>query len=160
TSALSDHETELLFALIARLKAGGAAIVYISHRMGEVFAIGDRITVLRDGRRIGEVRPAESSPDQLVRMMVGRTVDTSYPRHFAEKPGELLLEVTGLSAATGIGGIDLVVRRGEIVGLCGLAGSGRTEVARAIFGADKVSGGQIVFDGMVKSGGPDEAAAL
>jgi ribose transport system ATP-binding protein len=160
TSALSDRETELLFALIARLKAAGVAIIYISHRMAEVFAIGDRITVLRDGRRIGEVRPAGTSPDQLVRMMVGRTVDMSYPRSFAEKPGDVLLEVKDLSAATGIAGIDLVVRRGEIVGLCGLAGSGRTEVVRAIFGADKKRGGQIVFDGMEKSGGPDEAAAL
>jgi ribose transport system ATP-binding protein len=160
TSALSDRETELLFALIARLKAAGVAIVYISHRMAEVFAIGDRITVLRDGRRIGEVRPAETSPGELVRMMVGRTVDMSYPRHFTQKPGDVLLEVKGLSAATGIAGIDLVVRRGEIVGLCGLAGSGRTEVARAIFGADKMSGGQLLFDGKQKSGGPDEAAAL
>jgi ribose transport system ATP-binding protein len=160
TSALSDRETELLFALIARLKAGGAAIVYISHRMAEVFAIGDRITVLRDGRRIGEVRPADTSPDQLVRMMVGRNVDMSYPRNFSEKPGDVLLEVKGLSAATGIAGIDLAVRRGEIVGLCGLVGSGRTEVARAIFGADKIVGGQIIFNGKEKSGGPDEAAAL
>ncbi len=80
TAALSDRETELLFALIARLKADGVAIVYISHRMAEVFALGDRITVLRDGRRIEEVRPADVTPDRLVRMMVGRTVDMTYPR--------------------------------------------------------------------------------
>ena len=158
TAALSDHETELLFALIARLKADGVAIVYISHRMAEVFALGDRITVLRDGRRIDEIRPGDASPDQLVRMMVGRTVDTSYPRHFAETPGKVLLEVKGLAAASGISDIDLEVRAGEIVGLCGLVGSGRTEVVRAIFGADKVTAGEIIFDGQRTSGGPDHAA--
>src|SRR6202171_3126175 len=158
TAALSDRETELLFALIARLKADGVAIVYISHRMAEVFALGDRITVLRDGRRIDEVRPGDASPDQLVRMMVGRTVDMSYPRHFAEKPGKVLLEVKGLAAASGISDIDLEVRAGEIVGLCGLVGSGRTEVVRAIFGADKVTAGEIIFDGQRISGGPDQAA--
>jgi ribose transport system ATP-binding protein len=158
TAALSDRETELLFALIARLKADGVAIIYISHRMAEVFALGDRITVLRDGRRIDQVRPGDASPDQLVRMMVGRTVDMSYPRHFAETPGKLLLEVRGLAAASGISDIDLEVRAGEIVGLCGLVGSGRTEVVRAIFGADKVTAGEIIFDGQQTSGGPDQAA--
>jgi ribose transport system ATP-binding protein len=158
TAALSDRETELLFGLIARLKADGVAIVYISHRMAEVFALGDRITVLRDGRRIDEVRPGDASPDQLVRMMVGRTVDMSYPRHFAEKPGKVLLEIKGLAAASGISDIGLEVRAGEIVGLCGLVGSGRTEVARAIFGADKVTAGEIIFDGQRTSGGPDQAA--
>jgi ribose transport system ATP-binding protein len=158
TAALSDRETELLFGLIARLKADGVAIVYISHRMAEVFALGDRITVLRDGRRIDEVRPGDASPDQLVRMMVGRTVDMSYPRHFAEKPGKVLLEIRGLAAASGISDIDLEVRTGEIVGLCGLVGSGRTEVARAIFGADRVTAGEIIFDGQRTSGGPDQAA--
>src|SRR5262245_5277594 len=102
TAALSDRETELLFALIGRLKADGVSIVYISHRMAEVFALGDRITVLRDGRRIDGVRPAEVTPDQLVRMMVGRNVDMTYPRNFAEKPGEVLLRVKGLTSPTGI----------------------------------------------------------
>ncbi len=142
TAALSDRETELLFALIARLKADGVSIVYISHRMAEVFALGDRITVLRDGRRIDGVRPADVTPDQLVRMMVGRTVDMTYPRNFADKPGELLLEVKGLTSPTGISDINIEVRRGEIVGLCGLVGSGRSEVARAIFGADPVDLGR------------------
>jgi len=160
TAALSDRETELLFALIARLKADGVAIIYISHRMAEVFALGDRITVLRDGRRIAEVRPSNVSADDLVRMMVGRTVDMSYPRNFASAAGPVLLEVKGLCAATGISDIDLVVRRGEIVGLCGLVGSGRTEVVRAIFGADQPTGGTIVFDGREKQGGPEEAASL
>jgi ribose transport system ATP-binding protein len=160
TAALSDRETELLFELIRKLKADGVAIIYISHRMAEVFALGDRITVLRDGRRVGEVDPARATPDELVRMMVGRNVDMSYPRHFVEEPGQVLLEVKGLSAPTGISDIDLVVREGEVVGLCGLVGSGRTEVVRAIFGADPASAGRIIFDGREKSGGPDEAARL
>ncbi|CCE06255.1 fused D-ribose transporter subunits of ABC superfamily: ATP-binding components [Bradyrhizobium sp. STM 3843] len=158
TAALSDREAELLFALIARLKADGVAIVYISHRIAEVFALGDRITVLRDGRRIDNLRPADVTPDQLVRMMVGRNVDMTYPRHFAERPGELLLEVKGLSSTTGISDINIEVRRGEIVGLCGLVGSGRTEVARAIFGADSILEGEIIFDGQPVSGEPDIAA--
>jgi ribose transport system ATP-binding protein len=160
TAALSDRETDLLFALIGRLKADGVAIIYISHRMAEVFSLGDRITVLRDGRRIGELHPGDVSTDQLVRMMVGRTVNISYPRTFAAEAGPVLLEVKGLSAATGITNIDLVVRRGEVVGLCGLVGSGRSEVVRAIFGADKATAGRITFDGREKSGGPDEAARL
>jgi ribose transport system ATP-binding protein len=160
TAALSDRESELLFALIRRLKADGVAIIYISHRMAEVFALGDRITVLRDGRRVGEVDPAGVTADELVRMMVGRSVDMSYPRHFSERPGKVLLDVKGLSAPTGISDIDLVVREGEIVGLCGLVGSGRTEVVRAIVGADAATKGRIIFDGREKSGGPDEAARL
>jgi ribose transport system ATP-binding protein len=160
TAALSDRETELLFALIRRLKADGVAIIYISHRMAEVFALGDRITVLRDGRRIGEVRPSEATPDELVRMMVGRSVDMSYPRHFATSPGPVVLEVRDVAAATGISGINLTVRAGEIVGLCGLVGSGRTEVVRAIFGADPLTRGEVRFQGKPKHGGPDEAARL
>lgn len=158
TAALSDRESELLFALIARLKADGVSIVYISHRMAEVFALGDRITVLRDGRRIDGVRPVDVTPDQLVRMMVGRTVDMTYPRNFADKPGDVLLQVKGLTSPSGISDINIEVRRGEIVGLCGLVGSGRTEVARAIFGADPVASGEIVFDGKPISGEPDIAA--
>jgi ribose transport system ATP-binding protein len=158
TAALSDRETELLFALIARLKADGVSIVYISHRMAEVFALGDRITVLRDGRRIDGVRPADVTPDHLVRMMVGRNVDITYPRNFAERPGEVLLQVKGLTSPNGLSDINIEVRRGEIVGLCGLIGSGRTEVARAIFGADPVTGGEIIFDGKPIAGEPDVAA--
>jgi ribose transport system ATP-binding protein len=159
TAALSDRETERLFATMRQLQAQGVAIVYISHRMAEVFALGDRITVLRDGRNAGQALPGETTPDELVRMMVGRSVDMSYPRHFAETPGDIVLEVTGLSAANGIRDIDLVVRAGEIVGLCGLVGSGRTEVARAIFGADPVTAGEIRVFGQLRTGGPDKAAA-
>ena len=91
-------------------------------------------------------------------MMVGRTVDMTYPRNFADRPGEVLLQVKGLTSLTGISDINIEVRRGEIVGLCGLVGSGRSEVARAIFGADPVTSGEVIFDGKPISGEPDVAA--
>lgn len=159
TSALSDRETERLFAVISRLKADGVAIVYISHRMAEVFEIGDRITVLRDGKRVGSMLPGETNPNALVELLVGRSVDLSYARNF-KTPGDVVLEVKGLSAPSGIEGIDLVVRAGEIVGLCGLVGSGRTEVARAIFGADPKSAGEIHLFGKPVATTPETATAM
>ncbi len=156
TAALSDRESEQLFAMIGRLKADGVAIVYISHRMAEVFALGDRVSVLRDGKLVSSVLPHEASPAELVRLMVGRTVDMTYPRTF-RAPGEVMLDVRNLSAATGIADITLTVRAGEIVGLAGLVGSGRTEVARAIFGADRPSGGEIRVFGEVHSGRVEDA---
>jgi len=159
TAALSERESEQLFRVMARLKTQGVAIVYISHRMAEVFALGDRITVLRDGQRIRSLLPHEASPDALVQMMVGRSVDMTYPRHFGA-PGETLLEISGLSAASGIRDIALTVRAGEIVGLCGLVGSGRTEVARAIFGADPITSGEVRVFGRIHHGGPEAAARL
>ena len=158
TSALSDHETERLFQVIRRLKAEGVAIIYISHRLAEVFLLGDRITVLRDGRKVGTLLPAETTPAGLVEMMVGRKVDTSYRRQVRPEPGETVLEVRGVSASSGISDISLNVRAGEIVGLCGLVGSGRSEVARAIFGADPINAGEIIVSGKAMIGGPDIAA--
>jgi len=143
TAALSDRETELLFAMIARLKKNGVAIIYISHRLSEVFALGDRITVLRDGHKIADLLPAETTPDQLVTLMVGRPVDTTYTRPSRPTPGAVALEVKNLSGPSGFFDVNLTVRAGEIVGLCGLVGSGRTEVARAIYGADRVTSGEI-----------------
>ncbi len=147
TAALSDRETELLFGMIERLKKKGVAIIYISHRLSEVFALGDRITVLRDGRKIASLLPAATTPDQLVTLMVGRPVDATYTRPSRPSPGNVVLEVKNLSGPAGFSDINLTVRAGEIVGLCGLVGSGRTEVARAIFGADRVSAGEIRFNG-------------
>jgi ribose transport system ATP-binding protein len=143
TAALSDRETELLFAMIARLKAKGVAIIYISHRLSEVFALGDRITVLRDGRKIASLLPKETTPDQLVTLMVGRPVDTTYTRPQRPTPGAVVLDVKNLFGPSGFSDINLTVRAGEIVGLSGLVGSGRSEVARAIFGADRVTAGEI-----------------
>jgi ribose transport system ATP-binding protein len=159
TAALSDHECERLFAMMARLKADGVAIVYISHRMAEVFALGDRVTVLRDGKLVRSLLPDEATPDELVRLMVGRNVDMTYPRHFRQ-PGATMLDVKGLAAETGVAGIDLTVREGEIVGLCGLVGSGRSEVARAIFGADRITAGEVRVFGRIHPGSPTHSAKL
>jgi ribose transport system ATP-binding protein len=157
TAALSDRETELLFAMIARLKADGVAIVYISHRLAEVFALGDRITVLRDGRKIASLLPSETTPDDLVKLMVGRSIDRTYARSVVPAGG-VVLEVKGLASDNGIADIDLTVRAGEIVGLSGLVGSGRSEVARAIFGADRATAGEIRLFGERIAGIPEDSA--
>lgn len=161
TAALSDRETSRLFQVIRELRKNGVSIIYISHRLPEVFELGDRITVLRDGAKVGQTTPKRTSPDALVRMMVGRAVDTSYGSRTPRAAlGEVALRVRGLSSSNGIRDVDLVVRRGEIVGLSGLVGSGRTEVVRAVFGADPVSSGTIEIFGQRFEGGPDRAAAL
>ncbi|MCS6766306.1 MAG: sugar ABC transporter ATP-binding protein [Candidatus Protistobacter heckmanni] len=156
TAALSDRETEKLFEVIEDLRRQGVAMAYISHRMAEVFSIGNRITVLRDGRRIASVLPHEATPDELVALMVGRKVDMNYNREFAREAdkGEVVLDVRGMSCENGVRGIDLQVRAGEIVGLSGLVGSGRTEVARAVFGADRITAGEIRVLGEPVKGGP------
>jgi ribose transport system ATP-binding protein len=157
TAALSDRECERLFSTIRQLQADGVAIIYISHRMAEVFSMGDRITVLRDGRRMASLMTGDATPDQLVQLMVGRSVDMSYARNFCAEPGELLLDVRNMSASNGVHGVSLKVRAGEIVGLAGLVGSGRTEVARAIFGADRVTAGEIWVCATRFAGGPEQA---
>jgi ribose transport system ATP-binding protein len=157
TAALSEHECEQLFKVIRQLKADGVAIAYISHRLNEVFELGDRVTVLRDGRRVKTLRPSETGPDELVELMVGRSVDASYAREHCRQPGELALEVRDLATDTGVKGVDLAVRAGEIVGLSGLVGAGRSEVARAIFGADAPTRGEVRVFGERFTGGPGEA---
>jgi ribose transport system ATP-binding protein len=154
TAALSDPEIERLFAIIRRLKRDGAAIVYISHRLHEIFEIGDRITVLRDGRKVAETTPAETSVGDLVRRMVGREISAMSRERFCERPGAPILEVRDLEAANGVRGASLSVSAGEIVGLAGLVGSGRTELARSIFGADRLVGGDRRLEGHPLQGGP------
>jgi ribose transport system ATP-binding protein len=160
TSALSDTETDHLFGMMRRLRASGVAIVYISHRMAEVFLLGDRITILRDGKKVATVLPHETTPGDLVQKMVGRKVDAIHRRGADVKLGDVALDVKGLNAPSGISDINMHVRSGEIVGLCGLVGSGRTEVARAIFGADRVTSGDVTFFGKPFRGGPDKATRL
>jgi ribose transport system ATP-binding protein len=157
TAALSEPEIVRLFDLIRALKADGLAVVYISHRLREVFAIADRISVLRDGRRVASLRPGETSMDELVRLMVGREVDTTYRHRFCEKPGEVVLAVEDLHAENGIHRVSLNVRAGEIVGLAGLVGSGRSELARAIFGADRLTRGHVRISGRELRDRPDVA---
>ena len=160
TAALSDRETTRLFEVIADLKKQGVGMAYISHRMEEVFRLGDRVTVLRDGKHVATLLAHEATPDDLVTLMVGRKVDMSYHRGERPVPGECLLDVEGISSVNGIHDVTLKVRAGEIVGLSGLVGSGRTEVARAIFGADKLTSGRVSFCGQALRGSPTHARRL
>ena len=157
TAAISDHEIERLFERIRKLKQEGIAIIYISHRLSEVFAIGDKITVLRDGRKVASLEPRTTNMEDLVRLMVGRAIDTRSGRAVSREAGETVLDVRGLRASNGIDGANLKVRAGEIVGLAGLVGSGRSELARAIFGADRVLGGEVLLDGARLKGDPADA---
>jgi len=147
TAALSEREIERLFKVIGMLKQDGVAIIYISHRLREVFALGDRVTVLRDGRKVASLRPDATSVDELVHMMVGHEVDTTYRHRFCATPGKPVLELRDVHADNGVHGVNLTVCAGEIVGLAGLVGAGRSELARAIFGADRITRGEVRVQG-------------
>ena len=148
TAALAEEETEALLALVRRLRAAGLAILYVSHRLREVFGVADRITVLKDSRRVETVPAADTSAGRLVTRMVGRELDGYVPpRADAAELGEVRLAVRGGGNAR-LAGIDLEVRSGEIVGIAGLQGAGRTELARAIFGAEPFTEGSVVIDGV------------
>ena len=151
TASLTDMETQRLFALVARLKARGVGIVYISHRMQEIAQIADRITVLRDGRKVTTVPARETSADRLIELMSGRAIAQIYPR-IATDPGEVVLQVEGLSSPNGVRRASLTVRRGEVVGLAGLVGCGKSELFRAIYGLDAVSEGRVLFKGQPRTG--------
>jgi ribose transport system ATP-binding protein len=150
TAALTDRETDALFALIAKLKAQGVAFVYISHRLEELPRIADRITVLRDGKTI-ETRPLGELPrDEMIRLMVGRPLDARFPDLPAVPArAPVVLAVEGLTCAAGVAvhEVSFSVRAGEIVGLAGLVGAGRTDIVRAIAGADVPSAGRIEIAG-------------
>lgn len=146
TSALSDKEIDRLFKVIRGLRQRGVAVIYISHRMEELFQIGDRVTVLRDGRGIATRGITETTMPELVKLMVGRDLTEHFPKQ-AAPPGEELLRVEHLSRTGVLHDVSLTLRRGEVVGLAGLMGSGRTELARAIFGADPVDGGRVLVRG-------------
>jgi len=161
TSALADDQVAKLFAVLKSLTAKGMSIVYISHKLNEVFELGDRITVLRDGMTIGTAVVSElKGVDELVQMMVGQKLDTLFRRR-PSSPGKPVLEVKGLSVQGVLENIDLTLHAGEIVGLAGIVGAGRTELARAIFGIDKIDGGQIFVDGQpVRKHGPQDMIRL
>ena len=157
TSSLSEREIAQLFEAIRRLTAGGVAVVYISHRMEEVFRIGQRVTVLRDGCHVATRDIADVTVPQLVRLMANRDVSDHYPRR-AHACGEELLRVEGLGSGA-LRDVSFVLRRGEILGIAGLVGAGRTRLARAIAGADRVDRGRIVIRGTtVRIGSPADAA--
>ncbi|MET7507763.1 sugar ABC transporter ATP-binding protein [Streptomyces albidoflavus] len=141
TAVLTSEEVEKLFAIVRQLRADGVGIVFITHHLEEIAALGDRVTVLRDGRSVEQV-PASTPEDELVRLMVGRSIDQQYPRELPEQ-GEPLLTVRGLTRDGVFQDVGFEVRAGEIVGLAGLVGAGRTEVARAVFGADPYDRGSV-----------------
>lgn len=159
TAALADNEIKALFAIIRSLGADGVAIVYISHRMSEIFAIGDRITIMRDGRHVGTRNLNEIDIDGLIRMMVGRAIDEQIAKRKVEIGAEAV-RVEGIARHGVLEPVTLSLHHGEILGLGGLMGSGRTELARAIFGADPIDAGRVLVDGKPLAGGsPREAIA-
>jgi rhamnose transport system ATP-binding protein len=145
TASLSSHEVERLFTIVRRTRERGVAVLFVSHRLDEVFVICDRATVFRDGRHVVTANTADLTTADLVRHMVGRSVSL-FPKGEATV-GDVLLEVRNLSDGANFRGISLTVRAGEIVGLAGLVGAGRTELARVLFGIAKSTEGEILLDG-------------
>ena len=159
TSALSDRESERLFRIIADLKQRGVAVIYISHRMDEIFRLADTITVMRDGRHVA-TRPArEFDEAKLISLMVGRDFDAALKRRPAPT-GDIALEVRDLSREGHFRGISFTLRSGEILGVAGLMGAGRTEIASAVFGLDPATSGEILVRGRsARIGSPADALA-
>jgi len=146
TAALTDREIEGLFRVIASLRERGVGMIYISHRMEEIFHICDRITVMRDGRYVGTEEVASTDMDQIVKMMVGREIKDRFPKVDIEF-GEEKLKVEGLSQKGVLHDISFSVRAGEIVGIAGLMGAGRTELAKALFGVTPIDSGSVMLNG-------------
>ncbi len=147
TSSLSEPEARQLFELIEQLKRRDVTIIYVSHRMPEVMRLCDRISVLRDGHFIGTLNRAEATQDKVVQMMIGRSVGEYFPHHLEAQPGEVKLRVSNLTSPGKCQDISFEIRAGEIVGFAGLVGSGRSEVAQAIFGLDPAATGTIEVEG-------------
>jgi ABC-type sugar transport system ATPase subunit len=160
TSSLSEHETQSLFRIIGRMTEAGLAVIYISHRLREVLDISHRVTVLRDGQQVETQATTGISAAEMIRLMVGRDLTEVFPKREVEI-GDTVLQVRGLSRAGAFDDISFSVRAGEIVGLAGLVGAGRTEVARAIFGLDDSDTGTIEVDGEpVSIRGPQDAVSV
>ena len=156
TASLSGQEVERLFEIVRGLKEEEVAMIFISHHLEEVSEIGDRVTVLRDGKVVDRV-PASTKHSELVRMMVGRSVEAQFPRRRPEV-GEVLLEVKNLSREGVLEDVSFSLRAGEVVGVAGIVGAGRTELARAIFGADPGDAGEVWVEGRrMERGDPREA---
>ena len=146
TAALSDRETDRLFDVVRQLRSEGMAIIYISHRMAEVYELADRLSVLRDGEYVGELKRSEFSADKVIEMMVGRRLEDFY-EHTKHSAGQVVLEVKNMSDGNRVKNANFQFRQGEVLGLAGLVGAGRTELARLIFGADKRKSGEVYLDG-------------
>lgn len=162
TTSLSSKECDSLFELIRKLRKQGLAIIYISHRMSEIYDLSDRVTVLRDGRYIGCIQREDLSEERLVQMMVGRDLSSFYQKDRTAKyePGPKLLSVTDLADDQKIRGVSLDLHAGEILGLAGIVGAGRTELARLIYGADRKTRGSVTLsDKTLDIRGPRDAIA-
>ncbi|MDX3668985.1 sugar ABC transporter ATP-binding protein [Streptomyces europaeiscabiei] len=155
TAVLTTEEVEKLFSIVRRLREDGVGVVFITHHLEEIAALGDRVTVIRDGKSVGQV-PASTPQDELVRLMVGRSIEQQYPRQQGtadsdsdsdSDSGEALLVVEGLTRDGVFHDVSFEVRAGEVVGIAGLVGAGRTEVVRAVFGADPYDKGAVRVDG-------------
>lgn len=148
SATLTLQEVERLFDVVRQLKSQGIGIIYISHRLEEIFEIADRVTVLRDGQHVGTEPIGRVSRQRLIEMMVGRTLHEEFPRR-TNQPGGVRLVVSHLRRGTAVRDVSFSVRRGEVLALTGLVGAGRTETARLIFGADRRDGGTVELDGKV-----------
>ena len=160
TSSLTLHEVDDLFRLVRRLRAQGTAIIFISHRLEELYTLADRVTVLRDGTYVGTKPMKDVTRDDLIRMMVGRTINNLFPKQDV-RAGDVILRVENLTRDGSFYDVSFELRRGEILGLAGLVGAGRTNVARAIFGVEPPTGGRIEIDGrQVTINSPQRAIEL
>jgi methyl-galactoside transport system ATP-binding protein/inositol transport system ATP-binding protein len=159
SSALTEHEEEQLFKIIRKLKESGTSVIYISHRLSEIISIADKVTVMRDGRDVGTENIENISLDQIITMMIGRTMDEMYPK-LKVNIGEPILQVKNLSHRKFFKNVSFEVRRGEIFGIAGLIGAGRTEVIETIFGIRPKSEGEILINGKpVEINSPRDAIA-
>jgi ribose transport system ATP-binding protein len=149
SAALTDVEITELFRIIRQLKKDGVGIIYITHRLEELKEISDRITVLRDGLYVDTVKTKDTTINQIIKMMVGRVIYESKPEIPEDPSQEIVLEVKNLSRGTELKNVNFKLKKGEILGFAGLVGAGRTEVARAIFGADKIDSGEVFVNGKV-----------
>jgi ABC-type sugar transport system ATPase subunit len=159
TTSLTAPEAERLFALVRRLRDEGRGLVYISHALGDVLRLADDVLVLRDGEVVGAGPAASFDEARLITLMVGRSVDTVFPARAGQPPGEPALDVSGLGRRGAFRHVSLAVRRGEVVGLAGLMGAGRTDVLRAIFGLEPPDAGEVRVHGRLLRPDPREAIA-
>lgn len=146
TSSLTEKEVDMFFPIIERLKAQGITVIYISHKLDEIYRLCDDVTIMRDGKVTGNSTVKDISRDEIIEKMVGRSLDMEYPKRTVT-PGDVILEVKDLGRRQQLKGISFQLHKGEILGFAGLVGAGRTELAEAIFGADPADRGQIILNG-------------
>ena len=149
TSSLSAHESEHLFHLLGHLPERGITVIYVSHRMEEIFRLCDAVTVLRDGRHVATDNTAETNPDRVIHQMIGREVISHTPQHLVRSPGPEVLRVENLTSPGKFKDVSFTLRAGEVLGFAGLVGAGRSEVAQAIFGLDPRAVGKVFVRGKV-----------